>query len=239
VHYDAALRVRELTQNIYDIGDEIAGYIDNVSQAIGDWDPELVQDCLMELDEIVEQGRSEVRPELSELNGLRQAFVSGVRSGQMSGITSTYPHPGRTLSFLHKTGADVAELASEKNSNATTTETAPEEPGAMASTAAWRLWMRSNVERHIAELTELAEWVVEQTSLALEAQSVLLPQTYSKARQHTVEIAGRFGAIIDRQPALAHSMRGEAPPEFLQERARVDAVVARILQRRQARDAVV
>lgn len=237
MHYDAALRVRELTQNIYDIGDEIAGHIDHVAQAMADWDPELARDCLMELDEIVQQGRLEVRPGLSELNGLRQAFVSGVRSGQMSGITTTYPHPGRTLSFLHKAGPDVSGLASDKEK--TTHPAAPEEPASMASTAAWRLWMRSAVEQQIAELTELSEWVVEQTHLALEAQSVLLPQTYSKARQKTVEIAGKFGAIIDRQPALAQSMRGEAPPEFLEERARVDAVVARILQRRQTRDAVV
>ena len=237
MHYDASLRVRELTQNIYDIGDEIAGYIDHVSQAIGDWDPELVQDCLIELDEIVEQGRAEVRPGLSELNGLRQAFISGVKSGQMSGISVTYPHPGRTLAFLHKTGAEVPEMASEEKTTLPAEQ--PEEPGAMASTAAWRLWMRSNVDQHVAELNELAEWVVEQTRLALEAQSVLLPQTYSKARQRAVEIAGKFGAVIDKQPMLAQSMRGEAPPEFLQERARVDAVITRLLQRRESRDAVV
>ena len=52
MHYDAALRVRELTQNIYDIGDEIADYINHVSQAIADWDADLVEDCLLELEEL-------------------------------------------------------------------------------------------------------------------------------------------------------------------------------------------
>ena len=81
MHYDASLRVRELTQNIYDIGDEIAEHIDYVAQSIADWDVELVDDCLHELRVVVEQGRTEVRPGLAELNGLRQAFVSGVRAG--------------------------------------------------------------------------------------------------------------------------------------------------------------
>lgn len=244
VHYDAALRVRELTQNIYDIGDEIAEYIDHVAQAIADWDPELVEDCLMELDQIVEDGRSEVRPGLSELNGLRQAFVSGVRSGEMSGSNRTFPHPGRTLTFMKKSSVDLPEGVADmgegqRSAQPEHTVAAPTEPESMASTATWRLWMRNSIEELVGELEELSSWVVEQTQMALEAQSVLLPQSYSKARQHTVEIAGRFGAVIDRQPQLAQSMRGEAPPEFLQERARVDAVIARILQRRQQRDAVV
>lgn len=246
MHYNATLRVRELTQNIYDIGDEIAQHIDHVAQAMADWDPELVQDCLMELDDVVTEGRSEVRPELSELNGLRQAFVSGVRSGEMSGRTRTYAeagqapfaHPGRTLTFMHKGSASAAGVASDDKKNAQA-KTALTEPESMASTATWRLWMRHSCENLIKELDELADWVVQQTELALEAQSVLLPQVYSKARQQTVEISGRFGAIIDRQPQLAQSMRGEAPPEFLENRARIDAVVARLQQRRAARDAAV
>lgn len=238
MHYDAALRVRELTQNIYDIGDEIADHVDHVAQAIADWDPELVEDCLVELHDIVDEGRAEVRPQLSELNGLRQAFISGIRSGQMSNITQTYPHPGRTLSFLHKSAglAAAVEVASGGiNEQVTTSKLA--EPESMASTATWRLWMRQNNERLTAELAELASWTVEQTTRALEAQSVLLPQVYAQALEHTVTLAGRFGAMIDRQPELARSMRGEAPPTFLQDRARVDAVVARIQQRRHARNA--
>lgn len=237
MHYDAALRVRELTQNIYDIGDEIAEYIDHTAQAIADWDPELLRDCLEELGTIIQQGRREVRPQLYELNGLRQAFVSGVRSGEMSASVRHYPHPGRTLSFMHKVRPSPSVVASEEKTadhGRVTSAGEIAEPEAMASTAAWRLWMRSCVDDLIGQLGELSEWVVEQTDLALQTQSVLLPQAYSQAQETTVEIAGAFGAIIDRQPQLAFSMRGEAPPAFLQERARVEAVITRILQRKYA-----
>ncbi|QFQ02033.1 hypothetical protein CUROG_03250 [Corynebacterium urogenitale] len=247
MHYDANLRVRELTQNIYDIGDEIAEHIDHVAQSMKDWDPELVEDCLLELDEIVHEGRQEVRPQLSELNGLRQAFVSGVRSGQMSGSTRSYSslgqtnfaHPGRTLSFMHKGKAVMADAVASDDKNECAQSGELVEPESMASTATWRLWMRQSIEAMTAELDELAEWVVGQTQAALEAQSVLLPQVYSKAREQTIEIAGRFGAVIDRQPELAQGMRGEAPPPFLQDRARIEAVLNRIQQRREARDAAV
>ncbi|WOH93889.1 hypothetical protein [Corynebacterium urealyticum] len=62
MHYDASLRVRDLTQNIYDIGDEIAEHIEHIAQAIADWDGELVEDCLLEFTSVVRQGRKEVRP---------------------------------------------------------------------------------------------------------------------------------------------------------------------------------
>lgn len=247
MHYDASLRVRELTQNIYDIGDEIAEHIDHVAQAMMDWDPELVEDCLLELDEIVHEGRQEVRPGLSELNGLRQAFVSGVRSGQMSGSSrsyselgkTTFAHPGRTLTFMRKgTAAGADAVASDKKESGAKPDNLVE-PESMASTATWRLWMRQSIEQMVAELDDLAEWVVGQTQCALEAQSVLLPQVYSKARQQTIEIAGRFGAVIDRQPELAQGMRGEEPPQFLEDRARIEAVLTRIQQRREARNAAV
>lgn len=45
---DAKLRHRELTQEVYDIGDEVATYIDNLVEALTDWDTELVADCRFE-----------------------------------------------------------------------------------------------------------------------------------------------------------------------------------------------
>jgi hypothetical protein len=44
VHDAARLRLRDLTQGVYDIGDEIAEGIDNVAAAMTDWDTELVDD---------------------------------------------------------------------------------------------------------------------------------------------------------------------------------------------------
>ena len=243
MHYDAALRVRELTQNIYDIGDEIADYINHVSQAIADWDADLVEDCLLELEEIVAEGRAEVRPGLSELNGLRQAFVSGVRA---------YPHPGRTLSFMHKKpGASARRSLNDATAPTTPGASDPRRargaefaeasaehaPATMASTASWRMWLREQAERIRADLREVEDWVINQTQCALESQSVLLPQAYVKAEQRTIELVGHWREVIARQPELAAGMRGEAPPEFLVERARVEELLGR-LQRRKRGTAV-
>ena len=41
---DALLRHRELTQEVYNIGDEVAQYVENLAEAIADWDAELVED---------------------------------------------------------------------------------------------------------------------------------------------------------------------------------------------------
>ena len=40
----ATLRHRELTQEIFNIGDEVATFIENIAEAIADWDVELVED---------------------------------------------------------------------------------------------------------------------------------------------------------------------------------------------------
>ena len=42
----ATLRHRELTQEIFNIGDEVATFIENIAEAIADWDVELVEDCV-------------------------------------------------------------------------------------------------------------------------------------------------------------------------------------------------
>ena len=53
----AELRHRELTQEIYNIGDEVAEYLEHLIEAIEDWDEELCMDCLAELGDIVEDAR--------------------------------------------------------------------------------------------------------------------------------------------------------------------------------------
>ena len=107
----------------------------------------------------------------------------------------------------------------------------------MASTASWRMWLREQAERIRADLREVEDWVINQTQCALESQSVLLPQVYVKAEQRTIELVGHWREVIARQPELAAGMRGEAPPEFLAERARVEEIVGR-LQRRKRGTAV-
>lgn len=83
-HYDARLRMREVTQSLYDIGDEVAEFIENLSQAIADVDVELVDECVCELSEMVDEAVDDAIPLVGELGGLRQAFISGIRSGQLS-----------------------------------------------------------------------------------------------------------------------------------------------------------
>ncbi|AGP30474.1 hypothetical protein [Corynebacterium terpenotabidum] len=229
VHDAARLRLRDLTQEVYDIGDEIAEAVDNVAAAMTDWDAELVDDCMHELAESVEQGRPEVRQYLAEINGLRQAFVSGVQSGTLSGTIpvsgDTFYHPGRTLAFLHPRQS-LPEL-----------EDRPRELfGPVVSTATLRTTLRRRNTELTGQLAELAEWVVAQTAEAVEHQTVLLPQAFAKTwttTRHTVATWKR--EVISDHPALVAEMRGEAPPEFLADRARVEQVLARVRARNRDR----
>jgi uncharacterized protein len=84
----AELRHRELTQEIYNIGDEVAEYLEHLIEAIEDWDEELSMDCLAELGDIVDDARVDSGRCVGELIGLRQALVSGVRSGTISAAPS-------------------------------------------------------------------------------------------------------------------------------------------------------
>lgn len=266
--HDAASRLRDLSQNIYDIGDEVAAAIDNVGQAMADWDDELVTDCLLELEVLIAEVRPEIRADLVELNGLRQALISGVRAGSLSNERGTNPwrargagsspHPGRTLSFRHRPpgvavassvnqgvrglafaaaeGADSGDAADSAANTAAAASPAEQRDSApapgIASTATWQQRLREGSDQLIVELTKLQDWVVEQTELAVKSHPVLLPQVYAKAQATVVDTVAQWRELVAQQPGLAKSMRGEAPPEFLQERARINAVVARVKRRR-------
>ena len=84
----AELRHRELTQEIYNIGDEVVDYIEHLIEAIEDWDDELALDCLAELGDIVEDARVDSGRCVGELIGLRHALVSGLKSGTISAASS-------------------------------------------------------------------------------------------------------------------------------------------------------
>lgn len=93
----AELRHRELTQEIYNIGDEVAQYIENLIEAIEDWDADLALDCLAEIGDIVEDARVDSGRCVGELIGLRQALISGLRSGTISAAASV------TMTWKHRT----------------------------------------------------------------------------------------------------------------------------------------
>ena len=80
----ALLRHRELTQEIYNIGDEVAEYIEHIAEAVADYDGELTDDCLAEFVEIADDARVDARRVVGELIGLRQALTSGMRAGVLS-----------------------------------------------------------------------------------------------------------------------------------------------------------
>ena len=54
----ASLRHWELTQELFDIGDEVAGYVENLAEATRDFDGELAAECLTEFDEIVDEANA-------------------------------------------------------------------------------------------------------------------------------------------------------------------------------------
>ena len=76
---DALLRHRELTQEVYNIGDEVAQYVENLAEAIADWDAELVEDCLMEIEVILTEARDDSRRVVAELTGVRHALTYFIR----------------------------------------------------------------------------------------------------------------------------------------------------------------
>src|SRR5699024_12796095 len=86
----AELRHRELTQEIYNIGDEVAQYIENLINAIEDWDNDLAMDCLAELGDIINDARVDSGRCVGELIGLRHALVSGLRSVTISASASCH-----------------------------------------------------------------------------------------------------------------------------------------------------
>lgn len=207
----AELRHRELTQEIYNIGDEVAEYIEHLLEAVRDWDAELTVDCLAEFEEILSDARRDSRQIVGELLGLRQALTSGVRAGVLSASA------GRGSQLVEPELLDAASL---------------EELFTFAE-------IDSRTALVVEHLGEIVEWVLAQTDLvAGNLDAVSLPHLYARVGTHvTTAVDGWLETVARAYPAHALSMRGAHPPEFLAERARVDAVVARVAAKRARRGA--
>ena len=195
----AELRHRELTQEIYNIGDEVAEYLEHLIEAIEDWDEELCMDCLAELGDIVEDARVDSGRCVGELMGLRQALVSGVRSGTISAASSGVN--------------DVEEP--EQLTPRLLDERFPISKPIVVHELAESL--RSRTQAAADYLREVVEYVLAQTG-----ESALIAV---QAWKHTV---------LDTHPAYVRTMRGHNPPQFLEERARVAAVVEKVRAKREA-----
>ena len=217
----AVLRHRELTQEIYNIGDEVAEYAEHIAEAIADYDGELADDCLAEFCEIVDDARQDARRIVGELIGLRQALTSGMRAGHLSASAEPeerIPEP----ELLDAAGLD---------------DLFPLEVPYSVQMMQDALTGRTDLV--VQHLEELVAFVLEQTDMvARELGAVSLPHLYARAGA-LVEAAvdGWIETVFEDHPAFARTMRGTNPPEFLEERARIDAIVARVAAKHRRRGA--
>lgn len=216
----AELRHRELTQEIYNIGDEVADYIENLIEAIADWDAELVEDCLAEFSEIIADARFDARRFTSELAGLRQALTSGLRAG--------------TVSFVAEpAGGDVDKPAQLDPESLQRTHPVQDSPIIVRELAAA---LNGRTEDVIDHLEHLVEWTLEQTRVvANDLDAMALTKVY-QCVENRVELGARtwLDCVAERHPAYTRTMRGHNPPKFLLERARVDDIVARVAAKKAA-----
>lgn len=213
---DAQLRHRELTQEVYDIGDEVVEYIEHLMEAIADWDVELVEDCLAEFMEIVEEARNDSRRVVAELAGLRQALTSGLRSGK--------------LSVRSKRAEGVAEPR-ELTAEALIAKFPLEAPALIRDMTHA---MKGRSASILVLLEQVGEWVLDRTAVVADDLDALsLPVVFSRT-QRLVEsaVVAWTEAVTEQHPEYVRNMRGSNPPRFLLERARIDAIVAKVAAKR-------
>lgn len=212
----AELRHRELTQELYDIGDEVAGYLENLIEAVVDWDAELVADCLAELEEICADASRDARSCTAELDGLRRALTSGLKRGRFS-------VRGHQPSVDHPECLDAPGLESRHPLTSS-----PLSVPDLACT------LQARTATTIEVLREYVEYCLDQTAYGIEELGKLdLPRFYRELERETRTIACAWLATVaEAHPSYTRTMRGHHPPEFLSERAWIDAVVARVAARR-------
>lgn len=215
----AQLRHRELTQEIYNIGDEVAEYIEHIAEAVADFDGDLAGDCLAEFEEIIDDARRDSRRIVGELIGLRQALTSGLRAGVLSASASDHarlPEPelldADGLEELHPTGSAPLSISQLHET------------------------LDARTDLTVQHLTELVEFTLQQTDrVARNLDAVSLPHMYAHIGTLVAEVAeGWLHTVADTHRAYTRSRRGENPPAFLDERARVDAIVAKVAAKKAA-----
>lgn len=211
-HLDGRLRLREITQELYDIGDEVATAIDNLAEAVADCDVELVDECVTELTDVVDDGVGDAIPLVFELMGLRQAFISGIRGGELAYAAVKEP-------AVMPEGIDVARLMAAAPS-----------PGGPVPLPQVTEALATRTDMVAGYLVELADWLSAENARGVEdLGSVGLPSLYSRTGRRAMEAAASWRVTVaETHPAVAKALRGRRPPAFLSERARVEAVLARV-----------
>ena len=212
----ATLRHRELTQEIFNIGDEVATFIENIAEAIADWDVELVEDCVAEFEDIIGDARTDSRTIIRELKGIRQALTSGLASGT---VAATMPDGDEQMKRPTPMNAQLLRNQFPITNNSPV----------MVQEINHILQDRTELVRQY--LAHIVDWELAETEKAVRSaedeRTLLTVFGYTSDAVTSAAKAWREAVVAD-YPGVARTMRGSHPPEFLNERARIDAVVARV-----------
>lgn len=198
----AELRHRELTQEIYNIGDEVVEYIEHLIEAIEDWDDELALDCLAELGDIVEDARVDSGRCVGELIGLRHALVSGVRSGTISAAASG--------------NNDIAE-PEQLTARSLDAQFSIDSPTIVVSELAATL--RGRTEAVAAYLRELVDYVLDQTDAVARNLDMVSCRTSTSVPASPRSSRFRLGATRLWRPTRLMSVRCAAATRRLSSRS--------------------
>ncbi|MDO4762035.1 MAG: hypothetical protein Q4A31_08970 [Corynebacterium sp.] len=215
---DAKVRHLELTQEVFNIGDEVASYIENIAEAINDWDPELVEDCLAEFEMIIDEARLDSRRLIAELLGLRQALTSGLASGTVS------------------MGPEMKETSRPVLINSTSlTQRFPIQNSPVIVAEVTQA-LEARTELVVEYLAHIVEWELAETERAArDIDALSLPLLYARTSEAVFSAARAWLSTVAKEhPSFVRAMRGSNPPAFLSERAWVDQVVARVKAKMQA-----
>lgn len=212
----ATLRHRELTQEIFNIGDEVATFIENIAEAIADWDVELVEDCVAEFEDIIGDARTDSRTIIRELKGIRQALTSGLASGT---VAATMPDGDEQMKRPNPMNAQLLRNQFPITNNSPV----------MVQEINHILQDRTELVRQY--LAHIVDWELAETEKAVRSaedeRTLLTVFGYTSDAVTSAAKAWREAVVAD-YPGVTRTMRGSHPPEFLNERARIDAVVARV-----------
>ena len=158
---------------------------------------------------------------VGELIGLRQALVSGVKAGS---ISAALPANERLPEPEPLDAVGLFELFPLSS---------PSPVKAMTEVCTQR------TDLIVQHLEEVVDYTLEQTDMvAQNLAAVSLPHLYARVGE-LVESAvdGWLDAVAAEHPGFTRAMRGSNPPKFLEERARVDAIVAKVAAKRSRRGA--
>ena len=192
----ATLRHRELTQEIFNIGDEVATFIENIAEAIADWDVELVEDCVAEFEDIIGDARTD----------------SGT-------VAATMPDGDEQMKRPTPMNAQLLRNQFPITNNSPV----------MVQEINHILQDRTELVRQY--LAHIVDWELAETEKAVRSaedeRTLLTVFGYTSDAVTSAAKAWREAVVAD-YPGVTRTMRGSHPPEFLNERARIDAVVARV-----------